>query len=302
MTDLPVAGYSPEDSGTPTPTNLADVIADLAEAITAPTSADPSNIRVGVVTGIESSSPFRVQLDITGTTWLSRTADASLKVGDRAWAIQQGEVTIIVGRLNAPDAFTPIGGMMPFAGATAPSGWLLTDGSAVSRTIYAALFAVCGTTYGAGNGTTTFNLPNLVNRIPVGSGGSYARGSTGGAATVALSTAQMPAHSHGISASITSAGGHSHGGSVSSGGGHTHSGDGAVGGRSDLLAGGGTGAATNAGTGSTSFNGDHSHSISTDSQGSHSHSISGGTDTQGSGSAHENMQPYLAMPYIIRVS
>lgn len=54
-----------------------------------------------------------------------------------------------------------IGSVKAWGGSTAPSGWLFCDGSAISRTTYAALFAVIGTTYGTGNGTTTFNLPNF---------------------------------------------------------------------------------------------------------------------------------------------
>ena len=63
----------------------------------------------------------------------------------------------------------PTGCVQAFAGSTTPQGWLLCDGSAVSRTTYAALFAVIGTTYGAGNGSTTFNLPNLVDKFVQGS-------------------------------------------------------------------------------------------------------------------------------------
>lgn len=66
-------------------------------------------------------------------------------------------------------AITPTGSVLAFAGSTSPTGWLLCDGSAVSRTDYAALFAVIGTTYGAGNGSTTFNLPNLINKFVEGS-------------------------------------------------------------------------------------------------------------------------------------
>ena len=58
-----------------------------------------------------------------------------------------------------------VGAVVAFAGSTSPAGWLLCDGSAVSRTTYAALFAVIGTTYGSGNGSTTFNLPNLTDRF-----------------------------------------------------------------------------------------------------------------------------------------
>lgn len=55
----------------------------------------------------------------------------------------------------------PSGSLQMFAGTTAPSGWIMCDGSAISRTTYAALFAVVGTTYGVGDGSTTFNLPDL---------------------------------------------------------------------------------------------------------------------------------------------
>ena len=64
----------------------------------------------------------------------------------------------------------PTGVVQAFAGRTTPQGWLLCDGSAVSRTNYAALYAVIGTTYGAGNGSTTFNLPNLTDKFIQGSG------------------------------------------------------------------------------------------------------------------------------------
>ncbi len=63
----------------------------------------------------------------------------------------------------------PTGCVQAFAGATTPDGWLLCDGSAVSRTDYADLYAVIGTTYGAGDGSTTFNLPNLVDKFVEGS-------------------------------------------------------------------------------------------------------------------------------------
>lgn len=102
---------------------------------------------------------------------------------------------------------TPPGVVQAYAGSSAPTGWLTCDGSAVSRTTYAALFAAIGTAYGSGNGATTFNLPNLADRFPMGKSGTRALGTTGGAATVDLShthttanhtltVAEMPAHSH----------------------------------------------------------------------------------------------------------
>ena len=63
----------------------------------------------------------------------------------------------------------PVGVVQAFAGNTVPNGWLLCDGSAVSRTDYAALFAVIGTTYGTGDESTTFNLPNLIDKFVEGS-------------------------------------------------------------------------------------------------------------------------------------
>lgn len=60
--------------------------------------------------------------------------------------------------------------IFPYAGSSAPTGWIMCDGSAISRTTYASLFAVVSTTYGVGDGTTTFNLPNLKGRVIVGAG------------------------------------------------------------------------------------------------------------------------------------
>lgn len=76
-----------------------------------------------------------------------------------------------------------------------PGRWLEADGQAVSRTTYAALFAEIGTTYGVGNGSTTFNLPNLVGRVVEGVG-TMALAAVTGARTVTLGTGEMPSHSH----------------------------------------------------------------------------------------------------------
>ena len=64
-------------------------------------------------------------------------------------------------KIATKDSFVPAGAVMAFAGGNPPSGWLYCDGQAVSRTIYAALFAVTSTSYGAGDGSTTFNVPDL---------------------------------------------------------------------------------------------------------------------------------------------
>ena len=70
---------------------------------------------------------------------------------------------------HSPQWWMPTGMVVPYAGAAAPDGWLLCQGQAVSRTTYAQLFSVIGTTYGSGDGSTTFNLPDMRGRVAVGS-------------------------------------------------------------------------------------------------------------------------------------
>ena len=82
--------------------------------------------------------------------------------------------------MGAAALVMPSGAMLQWPTATAPTGFLLCTGAAVSRTIYSALFAVIGTTFGAGDGTTTFNLPDFDNRFAVGAGDLYTAGTTGG--------------------------------------------------------------------------------------------------------------------------
>ena len=94
----------------------------------------------------------------------------------------------------------PAGIVLPFAGSTAPQGYLLCDGSAVSRTDYADLFTAIGTTYGVGDGSTTFNVPNLSGRVVLGVSQSHTLGSTGGEAAHVLTEQEMPAHSHTVPA------------------------------------------------------------------------------------------------------
>lgn len=78
-----------------------------------------------------------------------------------------------------------------------PAGSALCDGSAVARQgLFAPIFAVIGTKYGAGDGFTTFNLPNLIDKFIAGAGNAYALGSNGGAASVVIATANLPAHNH----------------------------------------------------------------------------------------------------------
>ena len=83
-----------------------------------------------------------------------------------------------------------------YAGSTAPSGYLICDGSAVSRTTYSALFSVIGTSYGSGDGSTTFNVPNMSGRISVGVSENYSLASVGGSENVSLIANDLPPHYH----------------------------------------------------------------------------------------------------------
>ncbi len=96
--------------------------------------------------------------------------------------IQDGAVTSNKLAASAISAIMPSGSLMPYAGASAPNGYLLCDGAAISRSTYSALFALVGTTYGAGDGSSTFNIPDLRGRVIAGQddmGGASANRLTG---------------------------------------------------------------------------------------------------------------------------
>lgn len=88
------------------------------------------------------------------------------------------------------------GKIIEYASSTIPSGYLLCDGKAVSRTTYANLYKVVGTTYGSGDGSTTFNLPNFSEKILLGRSSSMKLGTSGGTSAVSININNMPAHTH----------------------------------------------------------------------------------------------------------
>ena len=176
-------------------------------------------------------------IDIVGQAYFTSAADTTddstltlgsskLKVADAGITATQlandsvitdrildGAVTAVKLDPAAVSVLMPTGSIMSFAGASAPTGYLLCDGAAISRSTYSTLFGLLATTYGAGDGSTTYNIPDLRGRVIAGQddmGGVSANrltgltggvdgdvlGGSGGTETHTLSTAEMPAHTH----------------------------------------------------------------------------------------------------------
>lgn len=173
----------------------------------------------------------------------------------------------------------PSGAIMAFATSSAPDGWLLCDGSAVSRTTYAGLFAAISTLYGSGDGSTTFNLPNLQGKMVLGIGGAHDLGDTGGSETVTLTIPQMPYHTHSSTISIDEAGVHTHNMQLPNSS------------RDDP-------GNRNAGTSSNKASIYSSEYVS--SSGNHTHSATCNITSTGSSQPHSNMPPYLVLIYCIK--
>jgi microcystin-dependent protein len=266
----------------------------------------------------------------------------------------EAESNTITGRLASTSGGTPAGVISQYAGTTAPAGYLLCQGQSVSTTTFADLFAAIGYNYGGSGGS--FTLPNLQNRVPVGRGtGTFGSlNATGGEETVALTTANMAAHTHsGRTAAETQehthsgttgtqSADHSHSGTSATGVGthshsipeqenHTHSyyrgnqvlvasngtaigvqsrtATAAIGNLSSTVGagfhnhGGSTGTASanhthTVTTGGVSAN--HTHDITTGGRSAtHDHTFSTDNGT-GSGTAHNNLQPYIVVNYIIK--
>jgi microcystin-dependent protein len=232
--------------------------------------------------------------------------------------------SVSTGGAAASGDTVPTGSVVAFAGSIAPSGWLVCDGSAVSRTTYGSLFSTINTVYGAGDGSTTFNLPDLRTRVPVGkaaSGTFVNLGATGGAETHTLTTSQIPAHSHTQNPHNHTQDSHdhaqqSHSHTVGTGGTHDHAIF--VTGTNDTSH-THNGASTTtfvAGTPSSGTGGSSTASPILD-DGSHNHSLTSTTannlsttatnnettatnQNTGGGQSHNNLQPYIVLNYIIK--
>lgn len=212
--------------------------------------------------------------------------------------IDAGAITNAKLAADVYNFYVPIGGITQYAGASAPVGgkWLICDGSLVSRTTYSSLFSAIGVAYGAGDGTTTFNLPNLKGRVPIGFDSTQtefdAMGETGG------SKASSANHAHTLSGTAVATG---TGITLGPVGDHAHTINGEVATR------GLDGPQYDAGvlyddlgntvyTESTGTAGGHNHTVTDP---THSHSLNGTAVASGDGSS--NLQPYVVVNYIIRV-
>lgn len=289
-TGLPVAGAaiaaSYRSSGAPAPwwaaetggtSSTAAIITDSAGRATAWFERGQYNLAV-TGTGITPyTEPWDALPSGDATLDMAFIPDGSIPLAKLVAAVQQ--------------ALVPTGSILPFAGSAAPTGYFLCNGQAVNRTTYAALFTVIGTAYGAGDGTTTFNVPNLLGRVPVGRDGSDTAfdtlGEVGGAKTVTLTAAQsgMPAHTHPDTFAVAAA--------FAAGGLHFPVG---VAGSSW------TWVSVSSGLGNTAASTIPNNTVQ-DTTGSHTHVLNGAVSNAtavGASASHENLPPYQVVNFIIK--
>lgn len=208
----------------------------------------------------------------------------------------------------------PPGVIFAYGAVTPPNGYLACGGQAVSRTAYPNLFAIISTTYGSGDGTSTFNLPNFQGRFPIGQdagGVTYPMGAFGGEATHLLTVAEMPVHAHTATASSSMAD-HYHG--IPPSGNHTHSDSGhqhnftaVLGTAGGSYAGGNpfspSTAVTAVGYANLSYSGNIGPTQTywtSQVGGIPAVSTSVSVQNTGGGVAHNNMPPYQVVTYIIK--
>ncbi len=245
----------------------------------------------GAFTNLTASN-FGVSGDLDMNGFKAINAAAGVAAGDYVTVAQ---LTAAVGGGSVGNDFIAAGTIMAWSGPTPPIGWLLCDGQSVDSVAnpdYAFLYAAIGTTYG-GTGPDDFNVPNLTGRVPVGidagstvTPGVAALGDITGDASVQLTEAQLASHGH--TGAVTSTGSAS--GTTTGGGAHTHSQNGAS------WCAQGSGDSNLQGCGSSTIGGgNHEHSFSLP---AHDHDVN--VSNSGGDQAHPNVQPSIALNYIIK--
>jgi len=216
----------------------------------------------------------------------------------------------------------PVGSVVEYAGGAISGAFMFCDGAAVSRTEWAELFEAIGTTWGAGNGSTTFNIPDRRGRTGVGVGaavGLTARtlAQTFGTETHLLTAAESGsvAHTHDTTVWTGAGTNHNHGAGADTHAGHTHPAGTLRSARSSVAGAGNqpgrSSSATNQGTVTNDVNvvndtasaGAHSHAISVYGEAAHTHPVGVSNPANAAANAaaaHPNVQPSIAMNYIIR--
>jgi microcystin-dependent protein len=122
-----------------------------------------TNSRADINTNFAALNTDKLETSVVDT-------DTALAADSDAKVPSQKAVKAYIDALGGLTFLVPTGAILPYGGSAAPSNFLLCDGTAVSRSTYNTLFGIIGTTFGVGNGSTTFNLPDLRNRMPIGAG------------------------------------------------------------------------------------------------------------------------------------
>jgi len=200
--------------------------------------------------------------------------------------------------LASTDILMPSGSVIIYGGTSAPTGWLLCDGSAISRSTYAALFSAIATAYGVGDGSSTFNIPDIRGRVVAGKEASASLltsaiggldgntlGNTGGNQGITLTSAQsgVPAHTHGLTMDA-----HTH---TFTGTPHNHSGIFSV--VSVNTYGGGTSGGFQSGSTANATAGGTNSTVTTT-------GTIANNSTADASAAHSNTQPTIILNYIIK--
>jgi microcystin-dependent protein len=239
--------------------------------------------------------------NVTATTLATLPANTSIgSISATEIGYLDGITSSVQTQLNTTNQFiSPTGSIILWSTNTAPSNWLICNGATISRATYATLFAVIGTTYGAGDGSTTFTIPNLMGRVPFGRDSNQTEfdtlAETGGTKTLTIAIANLPAHTH---TGTTNNDTHNHSASSNTTGSHTHSYTDF--GQSTATVASGSTAPRSMSIGSaetTGSAGSHSHTITVNSD-THSHTFT--TAATGSGTALPSLPPYIVLNYIIK--